>query len=146
MSSSVSMSYWSIFERNLVGLADFSGSKFQAIRTIHTVSMKKRNWASRSSSSVGISNLLNRPIPLDSSRKLTKSPLTQTVPFSTSPREKAWEGVEKSWVVFRSHNRRSQADNYGIGKPKTKQVTLCFPFIAQKPASSAVGTVMGHFC
>ena len=43
MSSSVSISYWSIFERNLVGSADFLGSKFQAIRTIHTVSMKKLN-------------------------------------------------------------------------------------------------------
>ena len=29
MSPAVSLRYWSIFERNLVGLADFAGSKFQ---------------------------------------------------------------------------------------------------------------------
>ena len=31
----------------------------------------------------------------------------------------------------------SQADYYGIGQQKTKQV---YPFIVQKPASSAVGS------
>ena len=79
--------YWSFFERNLVGLADFAASNFQ--RMVHwprfdlksnwgswpSVVISNRNWASWPS--VVISSLHNRPIPLEPSRKLTNSSLRQ---------------------------------------------------------------------
>ena len=49
LSLAVSMSYWSIFEGNLVGLVDFTGSKFQRMAQFRFFD---RNWASWSS--VGI--------------------------------------------------------------------------------------------
>ena len=103
-----SMSYWSIFERNLVGSTDFVGSKSNGWPT-GPVSIKKsklgelhetgglfveftlfrsknRNWASWPF--VGTSSLQNRPVPLDSSRKLTNSSLRQQGKFFNVPGRK----------------------------------------------------------
>ena len=99
-----SMSYWSILKRNLVGLADFAGSNSNGwpigpvsikesklvklydtgglFRAIHPVSIKKIETGPVASwPSVGTSSLQNRPIPLDSSRKLTNSSLRQQGTF-----------------------------------------------------------------
>ena len=81
--------------------------------------------------------LQNRPIPLDSSRKLTSSSLRQRGCFLSSPGKKACQSVEKSSFVFWNDNSRPQADKYGIGKQKIK----VFPFVVLKPAQGS-----GFYC
>ena len=86
-----SMSCWSIFERNLVGLADFAGSKFQRMANWPSFDFFiEAGWTARNRPPVSYhspsfdflsklgqlairrnSSLQNRPIPLESSRKLT---------------------------------------------------------------------------
>ena len=44
MSLAVSMSYWSFFKRNLVGLAHFAGSKFQTDGQLAQFRFLYRNW------------------------------------------------------------------------------------------------------
>ena len=44
MSPAVSMSYWSIFQRSLVGLADFACSKFQWMANWPSFDFFNRNW------------------------------------------------------------------------------------------------------
>ena len=108
MSPVPSTSYWSIFERNLVGFADFAGSNSNGwpigpvsikesklvklydtgglFHAIHPVSIKKIETGPVASwPSVGTSSLQNRPIPLDSSRKLTNSSLRQQGTFFNVP-------------------------------------------------------------
>ena len=119
-SPSPSMSYWSIFERNLVGLADFAVSNSNGWPT-GPVSIKKsrnwenyttkqaackftlfrsknRNWASWPS--VGTSILQNRPILLNSFRKLTKSSLRQQGFFFNVPGKKKPAKVLKNPGLF----------------------------------------------
>ena len=116
MSSAPSMSYWSIFERSPAGLADFAGSNSNGWLA-GPVSIKKKTKLSELyetggvfrathpvSTSIGISCLQNRAIPLDSSRKLTNCSLRQQGAFFTSGGEKACQIVEKSCFGFRSHN------------------------------------------
>ena len=80
--------YWSFFERNLVGLADFAASNFQ--RMVHWPRFDlKSNWGSWPS--VVISSLHNRPIPLEPSRKLTNSSLRQQgIFFNVRGRKILW--------------------------------------------------------
>ena len=107
MSPAPSMSYWSIFERNLVELVDFAGSNFDGwptgpvkkskldelylVRNRRPVSCNSPcfdkietgpvgHWPS-----VGTWSLQNRPIPLDSSRRLTNSSLRQQGTFFNVP-------------------------------------------------------------
>ena len=114
MSPAVSMSYWTIFERNSVELTDFAGSKFQRManwpsfvflietvnctklfRIILPVSMflsKLGELAIRYNSSPQ-----NRSIPLDSSRKLTMSSLRGQETFFNVPGRKS---LPKNPVLF----------------------------------------------
>ena len=113
VSPAVSMSYWSIFERNIVGLlADFARSEFQrmahwpsydffnrkwmnctkqALRFVYFSQFRffDRNWASWPS--VGIRACQIRPIlPLvDSSRKLTNSSLREQGTIINPPGRKS---------------------------------------------------------
>ena len=124
------MSYWSIFERNLliVGLADFAGSKFQRManwpsfffffdtgwieRNRPPVSHNSpsfhffyRSWASWPS--VGTSSRQNRPIPLDSYWKLTNSSCRQQGTFFKVPGRKSLSKCWKILFFFRSYNCQS---------------------------------------
>ena len=78
MSPAVSMSYWSIFERNnLVGLADFARSKFRRMANWLTqFQVFDRNW-------------MNGTKPAsDSFRKLTNVSLRQRLTFFNVPGRK----------------------------------------------------------
>ena len=142
MSPAVSTSYWSIFERNLVGLVDFAGSKFQRMANDQLAQFRfyrnRVNCTKQAACFVpGIirpvsifwldqlairrnSSLQNRPIPLDSSRKLTSSSLREQGTFFNVP------SVEKSCFVFWDDNCRpghkSSQEKFQTLKKKRKNI------------------------
>ena len=119
MSPAVSMTYWSFFDRNLVGLVDFAGSKFQRManwpsfdffietgRLFRGIILPVSIFLSKLGQ-LAIrwdSSLQNWPIPLDSFRKLTSSSLRDPGTFSNVPGRKACQSIEKSCFVFWNDN------------------------------------------
>ena len=78
--------------------------------------LKNRNWVSWPC--FGTANLQNRPIPLDSSRKLANSSLRQQGAFFNVPGRKSLASVEISRFVFWNDNGWPQHD------PKYDSVTF----------------------
>ena len=113
------MTYWSFFDRNLVGLVDFAGSKFQRManwpsfdffietgRLFRGIILPVSIFLSKLGQ-LAIrwdSSLQNWPIPLDSFRKLTSSSLRDPGTFSNVPGRKACQSIEKSCFVFWNDN------------------------------------------
>ena len=116
MSPAVSMGCWSIFQRNLVRLADFAGSEFQRMANwpnfdllIETGRLFRTGiiilvsiFLSKLGQLAVRWNLIlqKRPIPLDSARKLTSSSLKQKGTLLTSPGEKSCQSVQKIFLLF----------------------------------------------
>ena len=115
MSPAVSMTYWSFFDRNLVGLVDFAGSKFQRManwpsfdffietgRLFRGIILPVSIFLSKLGQLAVRWNLIlqKRPIPLDSARKLTSSSLKQKGTLLTSPGEKSCQSVQKNFLLF----------------------------------------------